>query len=177
MKMVVCFSGGIASGKTSLAGAVAERLEVPCASFGRFVRSTAKTRGLGEERGALQALGESLINELGWDAFCRAVLEDASWKPDSSIVVDGIRHEVALKTVRSLAAPVVTKLVYVDVPVEVREARASGRSDEKIDLTTAEKHATEKDVQHVLRGMADLIVDGRRDVPSLVDDVKRVLGL
>lgn len=173
MSIVLCFSGGIASGKTSLANRVAERLGLPSASFGSFVRSIAKARGTSEDRSSLQALGEALIEELGWDAFCRAVLDSAGWKPGSSIVVDGIRHLSALNTLRAIVAPIATRLVFVDVPLDVRQERAEHRSQEGTDVAKADAHSTEKDVRDVLREMADLVVDGTRDPSSLLNDVQR----
>ncbi len=177
MSIVLCFSGGIASGKTSLASAAADRICMPSASFGRFVRSTAQARGVSPERASLQTLGESLIAEWGWDGFCRGVLEAGGWTSGRGIVVDGIRHELALTTVRSLVAPVVTKLVFVEVPVDVRERRSLNRLDDTTDLATAEKHSTEHDVAHVLRRIADLIVDGTHDVSALIDELTRAFGL
>ena len=176
MSLVLCFSGGIASGKTTVASAVAERFGLGSASFGRFVRSTAKARGVPEERERLQALGESLIEQMGWQGFCRAVLDAASWKPGSSLVIDGIRHVDAVETIRVLVAPVPTKLIFVDVPQEVRQARAEDRPGDVTDLARADAHSTEKDVHHVLKARADLVLDGKREPTSLLEDVGRAFG-
>jgi cytidylate kinase len=171
MSIVLCFSGGIASGKTSLATAVADRLGAASASFGRFVRATALARGISEEREKLQALGESLIDEMGWPGFCRAVLDAAGWKSGSLLVIDGIRHVDALETIRGVVAPVPLKLVFVDVAQDIRQARAEGRPGEAARLAKADAHSTEKDVHHVLKVRADLVLDGTREQRLLVDEV------
>lgn len=126
MSVVACFSGGIASGKTTLATAVAERRGLKVATFGGFVRQTASSRGIPEERDALQALGEKLIAEMTFDGFCRAVLAAAGWTTGSSAVVDGIRHVGAFESIKKLVSPVPAKLFLVDVPRDVRQARADG---------------------------------------------------
>lgn len=171
MSIALCFSGGIGSGKTTLASAVAERFSVTTASFGRFVRHAAKERGISEEREMLQALGEKLIAELGWPTFCGAVLDESGWKPGSTLVIDGIRHVAAFEAVRDLVAPMPASLIFVAVPRELRQTRVDERIGEQTDLAKAELHSTEAQVREVLRGKADLIVDGTRDLFALVEQV------
>jgi dephospho-CoA kinase len=172
MRVVACFSGGIGSGKTTLASAVAERMGLKVASFGAFVRQTAGSRGIAEEREALQALGETLIAEMTFDGFCRAVLEAAGWNGAGSLVVEGIRHVAAFERIKRLVAPVPAKLFFVDVPRDVRQVRADGaRPDQHADLAKADAHSTEKDVHGALREIADLVLDGRRDLDALSEEI------
>jgi len=174
MNCVLCFSGGIASGKTTLSAAVAERLGIPRASFGGFVRQQAKERGLADTRETLQALGETLIAEMGWEKFCAAVLAAAQWTPSSSLALDGIRHTLAFETTKRLIAPMEAKLIFVDVERDVRQARADGAK--ATDLTRAESHSTEQDVHSgALRKMATVVLDGTKGVDVLVDEVLRVV--
>lgn len=176
MNVVICFSGGIASGKTTVASAVATRRGLNVATFGGFVRDTARTRGIAEEREALQALGESLIEEMTFDGFCRAVIDRAGWAPGSAVVVDGIRHVAAFHSVKKLVAPVPCKLFLIDVPREVRQARADeARPTDRTDLAKADAHSTEEDVHGALREVADHVLDGTRDVDELVAEVERLV--
>lgn len=178
MSVVPCFAGGIKSGKTTLAGAVAKRLGLEVASFGDFVRAAARDRGQADTRENLQALGEGLIRELGFGGFCRAVLESSGWAPGGAVVVDGIRHVAAYEEVKSLVAPVPTKLVFVETSEDIRRARLANdarRPGEAADLKTAELHSTEKDVHGALRGIVDLAVDGARPPEELVEEVCRFL--
>ncbi len=175
MNIVLCFSGGIASGKTTLAMAVADRLGFKVATFGGFVRGVARTRGISERREDLQALGEALIQEMGWEDFCSSVLRVAGWAPSASIVVDGIRHVSAFEAIKKLVAPVPAKLIFVDVPRAVRQARSDEtRTGDATDLAKAETHSTERDVHGSLREMADLVLDGTIEVDGLVEQVQRV---
>jgi dephospho-CoA kinase len=176
MNLVVCFSGGIASGKTTLASAVADRLGLKVATFGGFVRGVARTRGIAERREELQALGEALIAEMGWRAFCRAVLDAAGWVDGGSVVVEGIRHVAAFDAIKRLVAPVAAKLFFVDVPRDVRQARVEGaRRGEATDLSKADAHSTETDVHGALRDLADYVLDGTRDLRALLEEVDGAL--
>lgn len=175
MNGVLCFSGGIASGKTTLSAAVAERLGMRRGSFGGFVRQTAKERGVEDTRESLQSLGETLIAEMGWDGFCAAVLHAAGWTPGSTLVLDGIRHTSAFETVRKYVAPMTTVLVFVDVERDVRQARAD--SAQAADLAKADTHSTEQDVHNgALRNAAIIVLDGTKEIDALVDDVVRAVS-
>jgi cytidylate kinase len=170
--VVLCLSGGIASGKTTLASALAERFTIPHASFGRFVREVARERGLPEHREQLQQLGESLIEELGWDAFCTKVLETGGWTTGHSVVIDGIRHVAAFEAVGRLVAPVPARLVFVEVGVTLRQHRIDeGGSLEGTELAKAESHSTEKDVHVGLRARTDRVLDGTKSVSEIVEEV------
>jgi len=174
MNSVLCFSGGIASGKTTLSAAVAHRLGIQRASFGGFVRKRAMERRIPESREELQALGETLIAEMGWEKFCAAVLAEARWAPGLSLALDGIRHTFAFETIKLLVAPTPATFVFVDVEFDVRQARAD--STKTTDLARADMHSTEHDVHSgALRSMANLVLDGTRDLDVLVDEVLRIL--
>lgn len=175
MKVVPCFSGGIRSGKTTLAAAIADRVGLRVASFGDFVRARARDKGLAETRENLQILGEALIQEMTFEGFCRAVLEASGWAPGSAVVVDGIRHVAAYEAVTTLVAPLPTRLLFVDASEDVRRARLAGRPGEGTDLKVAEKHSTERDVHGTLRGLADLVLDGSRQPEDLVEEICRFL--
>lgn len=166
------FSGGVGSGKTSLAAAVSVRAGTALASFGRFVRATAEERGITADRENLQALGEALIHELGWEKFCRSVLETADQRANAPLLVDGVRHIAALEHVERLVAPMSTKLVFVDVPKDMRQARLDAtRPAEGTVVARADAHSTEKDVHVALRSRADLVLDGTRELDALVAEV------
>lgn len=174
MTNILCFSGGIASGKSTLSAAVAERLGIPRASFGGFVRQQAKERGLADTRETLQALGEALIAEMGWEKFCAAVLAAAQWTPGAALALDGIRHTLAFETTKGLVAPMEAKLIFVNVEQEVRQARAEGAK--ATDLARADAHSTEQDVHSgALRKMATIVLDGTKGVEVLVEEVLRVV--
>lgn len=174
--LALCFSGGIASGKTTLSSAIAERRGITHASFGRFVRTTAKGRGIPEVREKLQDLGASLIDELGWDEFCSRVLAAAGWQRGQPVIVDGIRHVTGYETVGRIVSPMPTALVFLDAPLEVRDARKRQRGDVGTrDLVTLQTHSTEKDVVDTLRSIATLALDGTNSLEALVYEIETTI--
>ncbi len=170
--LALCFSGGIGSGKTTLAVAVSVQFGLRHASFGQFVRAAAKRRGLPSSREHLQQLGENLIEELGWEDFCRGVLAEAGWSAKQPIAVEGVRHTLALDTITRVVAPMAVRLVYLDVAPTIRELRLrSERPDDAADLARADAHPNERDVHVELRARADLVLDATRDHEFLVAEV------
>lgn len=157
---IIGFSGQIGSGKSTISKVVANRLGWPWASFGHFLRQEASRRGLDpSSRQELQALGEELISS-GWTDFCRRALESGGWRPGQNLVVDGIRHIEAIKTIEKLTSPLEVKLVYVSLDEETRRTRALSRGMSYENLRLADNHPVEAQVRNLLRERADLTVDG-----------------
>jgi dephospho-CoA kinase len=127
--IVIAISGPIASGKSSIATLLAQRLAWPCVSFGGFVRQTARARRLPESREILQPIGAELINS-DPRTFCLGVLSQAKLKSSSSIVLDGVRHLEVIPMLRELTAPAEFVLVFVDTLPEVRRFRLRQRGPE-----------------------------------------------
>jgi dephospho-CoA kinase len=164
---VICFSGGIGSGKTEVSRRVAAQLGWTRASFGDYVRGVALARGLAGDRAELQAIGEELVAG-GIISFCRSVLADARWSAGLPLVVDGIRHLEALEAVRQLVAPLVVALVHLGTPDEVRIARLmKSRPEDAEQIGDLDKHSTEIQVKQSLPSVADLVLDGSLGVDEL----------
>lgn len=169
--VAIGISGRIGSGKTSLAVALAERLNCPRASFGDYVRSVATDRGLdASQREALQQVGDDLI-AAGWEAFCAAVLSSAGYS-GGSVVVDGIRHANAAQTMRKLVAPTPWQLVAVDSDDATRRSRLVARGLDEATTINADAHHNEGEVRAVMAS-ADIIVSS---ASALADAVKLVTG-
>jgi adenylate kinase family enzyme len=152
------------AGKSTLARALSDALGVPRISFGEYIRSVLRQRGIQESRTALQGLGESLVED---DArgFTTAVLSGL-WKEGA--VVDGIRHVEVLQAIRDTAAPLPVVLVYVDVDEAVRKQRLAERGMSPEEIDAADAHSTEQQVGGELREMAALRVHGDRDLAEAV---------
>lgn len=158
--IVVCFSGRIAIGKTSVSKALAEELKCPWTGFGDYVRRVAIKRGLNaEDRNQLQALGESLIQEHGFEWFCKEVIAAANWASDLPLVVDGIRHVEAFQTIRRLLPS--HRIVLIHLTLDSEELlgeRARERGMESTRRAAWETHSTEQQVLFTLPNLADLTV-------------------
>lgn len=160
MNAAIAIAGPIASGKSTLASCLADRWSCPRASFGRLVAREATTRGLNDDRDALQVLGARLIKQLGWLEFCRRTLElaDADWRT-APLVIDGVRHRAALDILRAnLAAPSVL-FVYVTCDQATRMRRQVARGAAVEDVRRWDQDATERELA-ALKPLADTIVAG-----------------
>jgi dephospho-CoA kinase len=168
-------SGPIASGKTAVAICLADALEAPVASFGSYVRSEAGRRQLPADRPSLQELGETLIEEMGWERFCLAVLDHGGVERGASAaVIDGIRHVAALERLEHLAAPAPFHLVFLDVPASVRATRFEVGGVSPEDLAMIEDHPTELQVGAALRDRAAVVVSGSDSI-ALCRDARTAL--
>ncbi len=167
---VVAFSGPIASGKSSLSDALAKSLGCDRVSFGAHVRKRAQSLGKGENRDALQAIGEQLI-EQDAEGFCRAVLADAKWEPGKPLIVDGVRHAEVAELLRKLVFPSAFRLVFVKTTREMRLDRLKIRSGSHQELKKCEKHSTEQQVETALAKLADITLDGNKPVDEIMEQL------
>ena len=168
---VVCLAGGIGSGKTTVARLLADHLQAGVASFGAYVREQLHDQGVPETREALQQLGAELL-AAGLGSFCRSVVESGGWRLGSSVVVEGVRHPEALHAIRALVSPMQAPLIFLDVDREMRAQRLlESRPDESASLSQVEQHSTEVQVDHELRALADLIVDGTLAPDAIVEQI------
>jgi len=169
--IVVGFAGKIGSGKSTLSSELAKRINWDRVSFGNYVRSLAEKRGLRQTREILQQLGAQMVND-DCESFCRGFLAYAGWKAGLPLVIDGIRHERVLSTLRDLMKPARLWLVFIDVDENVLKQRRSSRDSAlKSDYIEVEKHSTEVEVDAILKGVADFQVDGREPVQANVDRI------
>lgn len=169
---VLAFSGGIASGKSTLSEAVALAVGVPRVSFGRYIRLEARRRGIPACREVLQSIGEELVRK-DPDGLCRAVLAQSGWTPGNALVVDGVRHaDIAVRLAR-LVRPSEFRLVHVAAGHCTRSARMESRGEATERLETFESHSTECDVRDQLPERADLLVDGEQPIELLVEQVAK----
>lgn len=171
--IVVCFSGRISIGKTSVSKALAQRLNCPWTGFGDYVRTIAAKRGLDPEcRDVLQALGALLIEEQGFQSFCREVLAAANWPGDRPLIVDGIRHVEALEAIKQLLASTHVLLVHLAIESETAlRDRTVQRGLEFGKRATWEAHSTERQVLSTLPEYADLIISADLPLPDILQRV------
>jgi dephospho-CoA kinase len=158
------------SGKTTLSAELAATLGWPRVSFGDYVRSVADEKGLPPSREALQDLGAALI-AAGWDEFVRAVLGQARRGEDQGIVIDGIRHHMAIATLRTAVAPLRLCIVYLDASDVTRLGRLTERGvADSSELARIDSHSTELEV-HELGSIADIRVVSEGQVSDTRDAI------
>ncbi len=174
---VICLSGRIGSGKTSVSIALAAARNAATASFGAFVRTVAIARGLdANRREVLQDLGANLITEHGHEWLCREVVAAANWKQDRDLVVDGVRHVDVFDAIKRISAPTTTLLIYLQLESEMELAVRTGSRGILPDARARlEQHSTEHDVIQALPSLADLVVSAEAPVERIVGAIDAFL--
>ncbi len=167
--IVFGFSGCIASGKTTISEGVANYLGLPRVSFGDYVRKMARHKGLDDSsRDILQSVGESLIIE-GWMKFCKSVLKQVKWEPGQSLVIDGVRHQAAIDTLKLLVKPSLFLLIHININESEQKTRLNRKEIINLQqIKVIENHSSEKDVKSILPNIADLIVDGTYPIDDII---------
>lgn len=169
--IIIGFSGGLGSGKSTISAALSEATGWRRLSFGDYVRQEARRRNLGDSRGVLQEIGAALVAEP--DEFCRNVLNAGGWNHGETLILDGIRHFTVLDSLKRLAGPNEVVLIHIQTKDEVRAKRLKKRGrDDKDILRLLETHSTEKDVHDILLSNAHLIING---VQPISKSLKKIL--
>jgi len=170
--MLVLIAGAVASGKAALSLQLASRLDARRTSFGDFVRTEARHRSLSLGYESLQALGDSLIGTMGWNEFCGGVMNQTpQWHEDEFVIVDGVRHVMAVTTLLRLAGRKEISVVFVQSP-ETRQLQLL-RERGVADFLSAESimnSPNESEVE-LVRSMADMIVSSDGSMAELVEEM------
>lgn len=177
--MIIGVAGKIASGKSTLARAIAARLKGRRVGFGDYVRSVAEARHLNSsDRTVLQMLGQELVTH-DPRAFVREVFSFGRHLPSETIVLDGVRHEAIWQEVRAVAAQTaeVSFLVFLSIPEGSRLMRLGARGVSHESAKLFDHHESESDLESRLRRVADLTLDVGLDQTTLVDKVAQFTRL
>ena len=167
---VIAFSGKRASGKSIVSSEVAKALNWKKASFGEYLRATARHEGVSDSTENLQELGASLVKEP--DRFCREVLSYCGWQSGEPLIVEGVRHKEIMDSLRKLVAPLEARLIFLEVDESERQRRLEAREESSEQRTKAvEEHSTEKQVKDVLPAEADLNIGTREEPKVLVQKI------
>jgi hypothetical protein len=171
MRAVICIGGGIASGKSTLAEALAGHLQnAAVRRFGDVVRKRAREEGKPLDRATLQDVGLSLIGD-GWPSFVDALLEDLP-QPIDFLVVEGVRHREAVDEIASRHLSEKLLNVYLQVDHPLQSTRQQGRGEPSL----ASAHPVESSLGEA-RAAADLVIDGSRPRHEIVREVIQRLQL
>lgn len=167
MSLLLCFSGQIGSGKSSVSAAVAEALGWRRTGFGEYLRAeVVRLGGDPDDRKALQDLGKMRVDE-NPVAFCRAVLAFGGFQRGESYVIDGIRHVSIFDMLAALSTPSHARLLFLGAPETSRITRVSTRPDAQ-DFDRASKHLVESELISALPQRADGIVDADQSFDRVV---------
>jgi hypothetical protein len=165
----IAIAGQVGSQKRQLADLLHGDLGWRHASFGRYVRKIASTRGTVQARPALQDLGEQLISERGFEGFARDVLEDAGISVGREpVIIDGVRHRGIRDALAGMFDPL--RLLYIDAPAGKRRSRI--RHEDHLGLALwkvrgIERHSTEDDLDDLRRAADQTVAGDDLDVAHL----------
>lgn len=165
--LVVAISGKLRSGKTAVSKELSQQLGWPRVAFGDYVRAEVASAG-GDPtcRRALQDYGMRRIEADPLD-FCSCVLGQVEYDCHTNLIVDGVRHKVALESIRQLCMPMQTRLVYIKCADQIRYERATElRIDDHI-FSQQNQHPVELESGDVLEKMASFVAECE-DKPSKV---------
>jgi cytidylate kinase len=167
-RLIIALSGLPGTGKTTLARALAEKLNGAYLGFGDHVRKLAREQDRASDRSSLQDLGETLVRD-DPQGFTNGVLAQAphDWKV---LVVDGVRHLSVLDVLRDYArqSDASLQLIHLTVDMPVRIDRIVARGADPSTAPTAERHASERDVSQRLADSANICLDGSKPVEQLI---------
>jgi len=174
--LVVCFSGRIGSGKTSITQILSSTLGWARAGFGDYLRALiAREGGDPSSRQALQDLGQNLV-DADSEGFCLAVLKSANFQPGGDLLLDGIRHVDIKNRVNRLVAPSRAILIHLTLDECELLKRVESRPQGSIDLAHAEKHRVESELITSLPQVADRVVDASPSIHALAGNLLSVIA-
>ncbi|MBI9013902.1 MAG: AAA family ATPase [Clostridiales bacterium] len=169
--MIIMFSGKVGSGKTSLSKQLANDLQAEYISFGEYVVHIAKKNDLNHDnRKVLQNIGEEQIRK-GWHQFCNGLLNYNTIVDFKLLVVDGMRHIDCYNTFQEMYPGEEIIILYINIDNSVSLQRQK-KLDSEINYGKNGLHMTEKEVVTTIPYIADLILDGTKDINTLLNEVK-----
>lgn len=169
MTLLLCFSGQIGSGKSSVSTAVADALGWRRTGFGDYLRGEIALRGGDpDDRKALQELGQARV-DADAAAFCRDVLTAGGFEPGDDCVIDGIRHVNIFEILQKVGSPSESKLLFLGAGETTRNLRVQTRLD-AADFARASTHRVEAELRDALPARADAIIDADQPMDRVVSD-------
>jgi dephospho-CoA kinase len=174
MSLLLCFSGQIGSGKSSVSTAVAEALGWRRTGFGDYLRSEiSRLGGDPNDREALQNLGQNRVED-DPVSFCRNVLSDGGFMPGDDFVIDGVRHVRIFEILTEVGAPSQARLLFLGALDTTRVARVEARVDAR-DFARASTHRVEAETRDGLPQRADGIVNADQSLDHVVSDCLKLV--
>lgn len=155
---VICISGKIGSGKTTIGKMIANEIGGIHGSVSDFLNAELKKNGIiTPTREQLQDLGAAYI-ENGWIEFAFKTLKYIGHKKEIPFVIDGVRQVNFLNAIKMICWPAPVYEVVLQANDDTLQQHISIRGTEKFDTT----HHVERGLEGLL-AVADIVinVDGK----------------
>ena len=169
-KIIIGFSGEMASGKGTCAKYFVEHHDAVTYRFSTPLRDVVKRLHLPEDRGTIQHMSTTLRTEFGEDLLAKVIFGDVQSDTHELVVVDGVRRPDDVKYLRQLPE---FKLVYIEAPMETRHERIVLRGENADDTSKTweqfqKDHESEPELQiKDLKQLASDVVDNSGDLNAL----------
>ena len=164
ISFIISVCGQICSGKTYAANAISDKLNIPIASFGGYVKSYCEKNGLQTDRKTLQDVGERFVTD-NPTQFVMDVIEYS--RGDSNrIIVEGIRHKVIFETILQISEKNIS--IYLEANQKARYDRFQQRKRGDTHILTFEEfslhnnHPVEQEIEE-LKPLCDIVIDSTSD--------------
>ncbi len=164
LNSIIGISGRICSGKTYLANIIANKLHLPVASFGGYLRDYCEINNILINRKTLQDFGENFIQNDS-EQFLIEVIDHFIGDHDS-IIIEGIRHKSILKIIKTLSKS--STAIFVDMDQNTRYKRFCSRESYIDSVKTfdqfimSDNHLVELEIQE-LKPLCDLVINSEAD--------------
>jgi shikimate kinase len=170
----IIFIGMTCSGKSTLANELSKVIPFKKASFGGYLFNYAQQHNLDSRKDSLQVIGQDFI-ETDYKAFLAEVL--AFSQPGENVIFEGVRHIVIQNEIKNISDKTLT--FFIDTPFDLRYKRFNQRESDKINeehFLSMDNHLVEREII-LLKRSCDFILDGRKDVESLLTEVVSLISL
>lgn len=168
-KLILGFTGEMASGKGTAAKYLVGRHKAPSYRFSTILRDVLKRLHVPEERETMQKLSTFLRKEFGEDLLAKVMFEDVKEQDVTLVVIDGVRRLEDVKYLRELPE---FKLCYITAPMKTRHERLVVRGENADDATKTyeqfqKDHEAEPEREIVkLEAFAQEVIDNSGTLPD-----------
>lgn len=177
-KIIIGFTGQIASGKGTACNYLVEKYEASTHRFSTALRDLCDRLYLAKSRDNLQTMSTAVRNYFGDDMLSKVMAEDAAHDANNIICIDGVRRPGDVKNLRQIPGFI---LVHIFADMEKRFDRIIKRG-ENIDDTkkTFEEfktdHEKEAEIQIVdIAKEADEVIDNNGTLKDLYTQLDKLV--
>jgi dephospho-CoA kinase len=177
-KIILGFTGEIASGKGTAAKHMVEKYGSGYFRFSTILRDVLKRLHLEESRGNTQKLSTLLRQNFGEDILSRVISKDVADDRHEIIAVDGVRRLSDIKHLKDVRG---FRLVYIEADIEKRFERIVKRGENVDDRNkTFEqfKKDNEGEAEAQIKGLkahADFVVDNNCAIGELYGKIDGIV--
>jgi cytidylate kinase len=169
-RLTIAIAGAPGAGKSTLASELAAKLNGIVSSFGDYVRYLAAEAGESTERANLQRIGQHRV-EADAEGFVSSFLEWASPTAERPLIIDGVRHLIVDRALRTWAESAKTDylLILLTASDKARAERRYGGNE--ADMQSSEDHPVERETSTKLPAAADIVIDAKGELRETLERI------